>query len=82
MSSGSGIMEILTIELLPFALSELFADVSLSHEVTIADSYGLLAAILSDALSEEERRCVDRLLHAVRGGRVRKVNRLSSLLED
>lgn len=75
-------MERLTIELLPSALSELFADVSLSREVTIADSYGLLAAILNDSLSEEERRCVDRLLRAVRGGRVYKVDKLSAVTKD
>jgi len=74
-------MEIRTIELLPSALSELFVDVSLTREVTIADSYGLLAAILNDSLSEEERRCVDRLLRAVRGGRVHKVDKLSALPE-
>lgn len=72
-------MENPPIELLPSALSELFADVSLSREVTIADSYGLLAAILSDSLSEEERQCVDRLLWAVRGGRVYRVDKLSAL---
>ncbi len=72
-------MDILAIELLPSALSELFADVSLTREITIADRYGLLAAILGDALSEEEWQCVDRLLRAVRGGRVQKVDKLSTL---
>lgn len=67
--------------LLKFALAELFAQVSHSGAVTLADRYGLLAAILDETLSEEERRSVDRLLRAVYRGKVRIVDELSAIIQ-
>lgn len=65
---------------LPSALSELFAQVSNSGKVTLADRYGLMAALLSDALTEEDRRSIDRLLYAVRQGRLKIVDEISTVL--
>lgn len=69
------------VSLLPGAISDLFAQVSSSGQITLADRYGLMAALLDDALTEEERRCIDRLLHAFQRGRVKVVNELSYLSE-
>ncbi len=65
--------------LLQFALSELFAQVSNSGKVTLADQYGLLAALLTDRLNEDEQYSIDRLLYAVAKGRVQVVNEISFL---
>jgi hypothetical protein len=67
------------VSLLPSAISELFAQASMTGKITLADRYGLMAALLSDTLSEEEKYCIDRLLHALRKGRVRVVNELSNI---
>lgn len=64
--------------LLDCALAELFAQVSNSGHITVADRYGLLAALLnSELLSDEEQYSIDRLLRAVRKGRIKIVNDLS-----
>ena len=67
------------VRLLPGAISDLFAQVSSTRKITIADRYGLMAAMLEDALTEEERASVDRLLHSFRRGRLKVVNELSAL---
>ncbi len=64
---------------LPGAASELFAQVSQTGKLTLADRYGLLAILLDEASSEEERQMLDRLLYALRKGRVQVINELSSL---
>lgn len=69
----------LTICLLDCALGELFADVSTTRCMTIADRYGLLAAVLDETLSDDDRRSVDRLLRAVKKGRIELVNEISTL---
>lgn len=63
--------------LLPTALSELFAQVSTTQIMTLADRYGIQAALLGEVMSEEDRQMVDRLLYAWRHGRVQIVNDLS-----
>ncbi|MCL6435135.1 MAG: hypothetical protein K6T90_13155 [Leptolyngbyaceae cyanobacterium HOT.MB2.61] len=68
------------VNLLPSAISELFAQASVTGKITLADRYGLMAAMFSETLSEEERNCIDRLFHALRKGRVRVVDELSTLL--
>jgi hypothetical protein len=65
------------IRLLPNAVSELFAQSSHSGYLTIADRYGLMAALLEDSLNEEERRSIDRLLRAVSRGQVKVTDELS-----
>jgi hypothetical protein len=65
--------------LLPGALSDLFAEVSTSGHLTQADRYGLMAALLEDNLGTEELSVIDRLLRAVRRGRLTLVDELSLL---
>jgi hypothetical protein len=62
---------------LEFAIAELFAQASASGKITLADRYGLLAILLQDSLNEEERNSIDRLLYAVRKGRLRIVDEIS-----
>lgn len=63
--------------LLQFALAELFAQSSNSGMVTLADQYGLMAAVMEETLDEEERVALDRLLYAVYKGRVKVSDQLS-----
>lgn len=69
-----------SIKLLPHAISELMAQVSATRKITLADRYGLMAAILEDSLEEEDRFSIDRLLRALRRGRLQVVDEISSLL--
>ena len=59
------------VKLLPGAINEIMASVAENYSLTKSDRYGLMAAILDDATSEEERRSVDRLLRSVVKGRVK-----------
>ncbi|AFZ13130.1 hypothetical protein Cri9333_2260 [Crinalium epipsammum PCC 9333] len=54
----------LQINLIPGAIGDLYADVSTSGFITLADRYGLMTAILEDTLSPDEESCVNRLLRA------------------
>ncbi|MGK7927205.1 MAG: hypothetical protein AB4290_18500 [Spirulina sp.] len=63
--------------LIPGALADLFAQVSQSGKITLADRYGLMAALLDDSLGEEEKASIDRLLRAMRTGRMKIVNEIS-----
>ena len=65
--------------LLPGALSDLFAQVSISGRVTQADRYGLMAAVLDEELDSEERSVIDRLLRAVCRGRIAIADEISAL---
>lgn len=67
------------VRLLPGAISALFVQVSRSGCITLADRYGLMAALLEDSLTEEERASIDRLLHALCRGRMKVVNEISAL---
>lgn len=71
-------MKMAPVYLLKSALSEMFAQVSQTGALTLADRYGLLAAVMDESLTEEERRAIDRLLRAVCRGRVRLVDQLSA----
>lgn len=62
--------------LLPLAIGELIADTAQTGQLTIADRYGLMAAILSDSLGDEERAAIDRILRAVRRGQLRLSDQL------
>ena len=50
--------------LLPCAIADLTAQVTSSGQITVADRYGLMTAILNDNLSDDERDAIDRLLRA------------------
>jgi hypothetical protein len=66
------------VRLIPGALSDLFAQVTCSGKITLADRYGLMAAVLEEELSEQERASIDRLLHALRRGRLKVVPDIST----
>lgn len=52
------------------ALSEVFAQVSHTGEITRTERQCLLHALLDETLSIEEKQAIDRLLYAVRQGRI------------
>ncbi|MEM9162517.1 MAG: hypothetical protein AAGC54_05540 [Cyanobacteria bacterium P01_F01_bin.4] len=52
--------------LLPGAISELTATAIDSRHLAQGDRYGLMAAMLSETLSDDERSAIDRLLRAIR----------------
>ncbi len=64
-------------QLLPNALSEIFMQVVISHRLTLADRYGLAAALCNALIDEEEKRAIDRILHGVRRGHIQLVEDLS-----
>jgi hypothetical protein len=66
------------VKLLPNALSELFAQAISSGCLTVGNHYKLRAALLDDSLSDDERAAIDRLLYAVRKGRICLVDEISS----
>ncbi len=65
-------------QLIPGAIAELFAQVSISRVITLADRYGLMAAVFDESLSDEERYAVNRVLRAACRGQLRFVNELST----
>lgn len=67
------------IRLLPGAISDLFAQASSTNQITLADRYGLLAALLEESITEEERASIDRLLYALYRGRLKVAAELSTL---
>ncbi|MGB3404970.1 MAG: hypothetical protein WBA77_19960 [Microcoleaceae cyanobacterium] len=67
------------VNLLPGAIYELMVSVSDRRSITQADRYGLMAAILDESLSEEEHRCIDRLLRSILRGRIQVVTDLSAM---
>ena len=70
----------LPVRLLPGAIADLFAQVSMYGKITLADRYGLMAALLEDDLTEEEINSIDRLLHAFSRRRMQIVDELSIIL--
>lgn len=67
------------LQLIPGAIAELFVQVSNSGILTLADRYGLMAAILTDELTEEERRAIDRILRAAYRGNLQSSDELSAM---
>lgn len=67
------------VSLLPGALSELFVRTATTGKITLADRYGLMAALLDDTLTEEEQQILNRLLRAVNRGKIAVVDDLSAL---
>ena len=59
-------------------MSDLFAQVSSSGRITLADQYGLMAALLEEELAEQERDSIDRLLYALKRGRLKVVREISA----
>lgn len=54
------------------------AQAARTGKVTVADRYGLMAAILDEKLNNEERRAINRLLWAIVRGRLKVVSELST----
>lgn len=69
-----------TICLIPCAVGELLANATATRQISLADRYGLMAAVLDENLPMEERRAIDRLLRAIRRGRIQLVDEVSSVL--
>ncbi|CBN56277.1 MULTISPECIES: hypothetical protein [Kamptonema] len=67
------------IYLIHSALSELFAQANATNCITLADRYGLMAAVFDESLGEDERRSINRLLRSVRQGRIKVVEELSAV---
>ena len=67
------------IQLLPNAISELYAQVSNSGQVTLADRYGLMAAVLDESLDEEERMAVNRIIYGIYKKKLMIVDEISSI---
>ena len=67
----------LTINLIPGAINDLIATVNDTHCLTKADRYGMMAAILDEATSDEERGSLDRLLRSFVKGRIQVCDDLS-----
>ncbi|NEP06318.1 MULTISPECIES: hypothetical protein [Okeania] len=61
----------LQINLLPGAINEIMASAAKSGFLTKLDCYGLMAAVLDDSLSTEDRSTVKRLSYFVLRGWVR-----------
>ena len=70
------------ISLLPDAISELFAQSSTSGNITLADRYGFMAALFEEQLSDEDRSSIDRMLRALKRGRLQIVDDLSAESSD
>lgn len=68
------------VRLLPAALYELFATASVSGRLTLADRYGLMAALLEESLPQEDICIINRLLYAIRKGRITVVDEISFIL--
>ncbi|MBP0020676.1 MAG: hypothetical protein J7647_24360 [Cyanobacteria bacterium SBLK] len=67
------------LQLIPGAIAEIYASTIETGMLTVADRYGLMAAVMDESLAEEERRTVDRLLRGVRQGQIKVVRSLSFL---
>jgi len=67
------------VQLIPGAISEMLASVTDTGSLTLADRYGLMAAVLDDSLDDQDRYSVNRLLRSVLKGRVKIVNELSAI---
>lgn len=67
------------VQLIPGAVSEILASVTDTGTLTLADRYGLMAAVLDDSLDEQDRHSLNRLLRSVLKGKVKIVNDLSAI---
>jgi hypothetical protein len=70
---------LIPVRLIPGAISDLFAQVTISGKITLADRYGLMAAVLEDSMTEDERSAIDRLLRSLCRGRIQVVNEISAI---
>jgi hypothetical protein len=59
--------------LLTESISDVFAEVSNTSKMTALDREMLQAALLDEFTTEEEKQAIDRLLYAVRLGRIQVI---------
>lgn len=67
-------------KLLPGAISELFLQTATTQKLTVADRYGILAAICEESVSEDEMQALDRIFYGLRKGQIQVVDDLSAIL--
>lgn len=67
------------VQLLPNGISELYAQVSNSGQLTLADRYGLMAAVLDESLDEEERMAVNRIIYSIHKRKLVIVDEISRI---
>jgi len=67
--------------LLPCGLSDLYLAVSNSMKITLADRYGLMAAVCNPTATEEELRVINRLCWLLGKGKLQVVNEISALIQ-
>ncbi|MCL1471758.1 hypothetical protein [Argonema antarcticum] len=68
------------VNLLPGAIEELIATVTDTHRLTKADRYGMMAAILEESTTDEQRGCLDRLIRSLVKGRIQVADELSIVM--
>jgi hypothetical protein len=66
------------IELIPGAISEMLVSTSKTKVLTVADRYGLKAALMSEFIGEEESYALNRMLRYIVNGRIQVANQLSN----
>ena len=50
------------------SISEIFYQIWQTKQITSRHRWGLMSALMTDSLTEDERDAIDRLLHGVRRG--------------
>lgn len=67
------------VTLIPGAVSEILVSARNTGAITLADRYGLMAAILDETLPEDDARSINRLLRAIIRGKIRVADELSAV---
>lgn len=65
--------------LIPGAISEILVSARNTGAITLADRYGLMAAILDESLPEDDARSINRLLRAIVRGRIKVATDISAM---
>jgi len=66
------------IKLLPGAVGEIMVATADTGYLSLADRYGLMAAILAESLEDDEEQAINRLLRFVIRGRIKIINNIST----
>jgi hypothetical protein len=64
-------------KLIPGAISEMIVSTSTTKTLTLADRYGLMAAIIDEFIVEDELRALNRILRYIIKGRIQIVDQIS-----
>lgn len=62
------------LQLIPGSIAEILASSRETGCITKSDRYGLLAATLDESLDQEDREAVNRLLYAIRRGKIQIID--------